>query len=72
MTLDEHLDDKIDEYHHANVLYGCGCAKNQSPCDFCIQGYSLPLAEFIEHHTKMWHLLNSRHKNYDRVMREIF
>ena len=78
MELEGAKEDLEVEYIMAQNSGGCSC-HNNPPCDFCVSGYSLEMAEFVEleliargHVTE--NDLNNQTKaesDYDRAMRGI-
>ena len=81
MTLEDFLDERIEEYHTANVLNSCGCGNPNSrpPCDFCLNGYSLTLAEYIEICTQEYNDTYGNivdvidpHEQFDRAIKDLF
>ena len=76
-TLDEYIDERTAEWHDAQINSCCSCHKFP-PCDHCVEGFSLTLAEFVEqcvldyedHHG--WKQSEPTHDRYDRAMKDLF
>ena len=73
MTLEDYLEEKEEEYHLANLKYGCGCPGDNPPCDFCVQGYSVPLEEYLGYAEEEWladhpETTKDPYHDYDKAM----
>ncbi len=69
-TLDDYLEERIIDWHFANQSCVCLCTPTARPCTFCYEGYSLPLATYIENYIEQWYIDHvDPHDNYDRAMK---
>ena len=81
MTKDEFIDEKSAEWFDAQDQ-GCGCPGGNPPCSWCVSGYSLSLAEYLQYEVEaefgpqdqQWFekTPSSPHEDYDIAMKEIF
>ena len=67
------VDELTDKWMDATAHYCCSC-HNHPPCDFCVDGYSLSLEEFLSvhgHDPAEAEPVESATEAYDRTMKSI-